>query len=300
MVGDGSHRDRSCCMIMNRTLALLCLAPAHLLDQLAAAPNQVVRVKHEQYYPSPRLRTPPPKPPPTSVGHALSCPLLGMPYIQNLDEIGEEMSKKFGVTEVGGGVRSQGEGYRRRPTSEILPELVHTKGFRTRTGTAQGYGRVWAGSAGFTGIYISHPSIFQPKMPPSRTNKPLPELRAVSSRKRKETSRIIENADPLLPKNKKSKNSGKTKPACTDESTHMHPSPSTQKSSDTEEADNDGTSVTASLHPTETARTDEPADENDDSGDEAASIAVTLLVLSRIFSRFLPNDATQRVDPRTV
>ncbi|KAH9011494.1 hypothetical protein EDB85DRAFT_2042208 [Lactarius pseudohatsudake] len=36
-------------MITNRTLALLRLAPAHLLDQLAAAPNQVVRVKHEQY-----------------------------------------------------------------------------------------------------------------------------------------------------------------------------------------------------------------------------------------------------------
>ncbi|KAH9158887.1 hypothetical protein EDB89DRAFT_2085213 [Lactarius sanguifluus] len=36
-------------MITNRTLALLRLAPAHLPDQLAAAPNQVVRVKHEQY-----------------------------------------------------------------------------------------------------------------------------------------------------------------------------------------------------------------------------------------------------------
>ncbi|KAH9019888.1 hypothetical protein EDB85DRAFT_2278921 [Lactarius pseudohatsudake] len=67
MVGDESHRDltssqsfgtsrnsnsaysigtyRFCCMITNRTLALLRLAPAHLLDQLAAAPNQIVRVK---------------------------------------------------------------------------------------------------------------------------------------------------------------------------------------------------------------------------------------------------------------
>ncbi|KAH9165321.1 hypothetical protein EDB89DRAFT_1911497 [Lactarius sanguifluus] len=40
---------RSCCMITNRTLALLRLAPTHLLDQLAEAPNQVMRVKHEQY-----------------------------------------------------------------------------------------------------------------------------------------------------------------------------------------------------------------------------------------------------------
>ncbi|KAH8979668.1 hypothetical protein EDB86DRAFT_2984024, partial [Lactarius hatsudake] len=36
-------------MITNRTLALLRLAPAHLLDQLATAPNQVAHVKHEQY-----------------------------------------------------------------------------------------------------------------------------------------------------------------------------------------------------------------------------------------------------------
>ncbi|KAH9003916.1 hypothetical protein EDB83DRAFT_2466926 [Lactarius deliciosus] len=36
-------------MLTNRTIALLRLAPAHLLDQLAAAPNQVARVKHEQY-----------------------------------------------------------------------------------------------------------------------------------------------------------------------------------------------------------------------------------------------------------
>ncbi|KAH9017940.1 hypothetical protein EDB85DRAFT_2154852 [Lactarius pseudohatsudake] len=34
---------------MDRTLALLRLASARLLDQLAAAPNRVVRVKHEQY-----------------------------------------------------------------------------------------------------------------------------------------------------------------------------------------------------------------------------------------------------------
>ncbi|KAH9166146.1 hypothetical protein EDB89DRAFT_2005077, partial [Lactarius sanguifluus] len=36
-------------MITSRTLALICFAPVFLLDQLAAAPNQVVRVKHEQY-----------------------------------------------------------------------------------------------------------------------------------------------------------------------------------------------------------------------------------------------------------
>ncbi|KAH9012406.1 hypothetical protein EDB83DRAFT_2556920 [Lactarius deliciosus] len=45
--GIGTYR--SCWMITNRTLALLRLVPAHLLDQLATAPNQVAHVKHEQY-----------------------------------------------------------------------------------------------------------------------------------------------------------------------------------------------------------------------------------------------------------
>ncbi|KAH9015551.1 hypothetical protein EDB84DRAFT_1443396 [Lactarius hengduanensis] len=48
MEAEGTYRSR-CCTIMDRTLALLRLAPARLLDQLAAAPNRVVRVKHEQY-----------------------------------------------------------------------------------------------------------------------------------------------------------------------------------------------------------------------------------------------------------
>jgi hypothetical protein len=45
--------------------------------------------------------------------------------------------------------------------------------------------------------------------PPSNPNRASPEVRAASSRKRVESRRAIENADPLLPKNKRRKLSAK-------------------------------------------------------------------------------------------
>lgn len=67
-------------------------------------------------------------------------------------------------------------------------------------------------------------------MPPFCSDKALPILQAPSSRKRKASSRFIENTDLLLPKNKKSKRSIKRKPAQQDTNASTHPSPPTQKS----------------------------------------------------------------------
>ncbi|KAH9025242.1 hypothetical protein EDB85DRAFT_1893982 [Lactarius pseudohatsudake] len=92
-------------------------------------------------------------------------------------------------------------------------------------------------------------------MPPSDSNKNLPELRAASTRKRKESSRVLENGDPLLPKNKISNAAVKRKlvhhpSKDTDMSTH--PSPSTRRASVvTEEANplNDGNGACNGVNP---------------------------------------------------
>jgi hypothetical protein len=75
--------------------------------------------------------------------------------------------------------------------------------------------------------------------PPSSSNGRNPLIRPASSRKRKETRRIIENADPQLPKNKKLKVSFKGRPH-QDIDTETHLSQSTRKSSLDFEEDGDG------------------------------------------------------------
>ena len=75
--------------------------------------------------------------------------------------------------------------------------------------------------------------------PPSSSNKRKPLIWPASSCKRKETRHIIENADPLLPKNKKLKVSFKGRPH-QDIDTEMHLSQSTRKSSLDFEEDGDG------------------------------------------------------------
>jgi hypothetical protein len=66
--------------------------------------------------------------------------------------------------------------------------------------------------------------------PPSNSSKKDPQIRPASSRKRKETTRAVENADPLLPKNKKLKTAGNRMPPHQDTDTETHLSQSTRKS----------------------------------------------------------------------
>jgi hypothetical protein len=67
-------------------------------------------------------------------------------------------------------------------------------------------------------------------MPPSNFGKKKPLVRPASSRKRKETRRAVENADPLLPKNKRLKTSVKGIRPHQDTDTKTHLSQSTRKS----------------------------------------------------------------------
>jgi hypothetical protein len=68
--------------------------------------------------------------------------------------------------------------------------------------------------------------------PPSSSNKANPDIRAASSRKRKETRRAIENADPLLLKHKKQKTAVNSIPTSRDTDTNTyHSSQSTRTSS---------------------------------------------------------------------
>ncbi|KAH9083386.1 hypothetical protein EDB83DRAFT_2511665 [Lactarius deliciosus] len=105
-------------------------------------------------------------------------------------------------------------------------------------------------------------------MPSSNPKKNAPELWAASSRKRKESTRILENADPLLPKNKP-KAAVKRKlvhHASKDTDVSTHPSLSTQRASvDTEEEHplNNGDSINPSACPMATAQNLEPADRSD-------------------------------------
>jgi hypothetical protein len=75
-------------------------------------------------------------------------------------------------------------------------------------------------------------------MPPSDTNEGLPGLRPASSRKRKETTRFLENGDPPQPKKKRVSVSGKPAPKGAEPPTHS--SPPTQSSTvDLEDGRND-------------------------------------------------------------
>ncbi|KAH9020815.1 hypothetical protein EDB84DRAFT_1621682 [Lactarius hengduanensis] len=109
-------------------------------------------------------------------------------------------------------------------------------------------------------------------MPPSDSNKNPPELRAASTRKRKESSHILENGDPLLPKNRISNAAVKRKlvhHASKDTDMSTHPSRSTRSASvNTEEANllKDGNSVNPS--PMVTAQNLEPASGNDSGVEE--------------------------------
>ncbi|KAH9058096.1 hypothetical protein EDB87DRAFT_1578247 [Lactarius vividus] len=104
-------------------------------------------------------------------------------------------------------------------------------------------------------------------MPPSNPKKNAPELQVASSRKRKESTRVLENTNPLLPKNRL-KATVKRKlvhHASKDTDMSTHPSPSTQRASvDTEEESllNKGDSINPSACPMVTAQNLEPADES--------------------------------------
>jgi len=107
-------------------------------------------------------------------------------------------------------------------------------------------------------------------MPLSGSNKALPKLWPTSLRKRKESSRSIGNADPLLPKNKKSKPSIKKTLAHHDTDVPTPPSPSTQKSSvDIQEVEDDGDSIVPNVHPNDPAQILELSDGSDDGEDKA-------------------------------
>ena len=67
-------------------------------------------------------------------------------------------------------------------------------------------------------------------MPPSNFRKKKPLVRPASSRKWKETRHAVENADPLLPKNKRLKTSVKGIRPYQDTDTETHLSQSTRKS----------------------------------------------------------------------
>jgi hypothetical protein len=112
-----------------------------------------------------------------------------------------------------------------------------------------------------------------PMLPHSRPNEVSLEIRAASSRKRKESRRAIENADPLLPKNKKAKPSAENKWARQDTEVPTHSSPSTRKSSvDIEEVAKDGDSVASNPHPVDQAQIHELTDRSDDGDNEAPAV----------------------------
>src|ERR1700677_1670275 len=92
--------------------------------------------------------------------------------------------------------------------------------------------------------------VHQLQMPHSSTRKASPELRAPSSRKRKENTRFLDNGDTELPRNKRSKaDVNQKKRHVPNES--LHSSPSTQKSSiDIDIEDESGPASSPGVHST--------------------------------------------------
>ena len=113
------------------------------------------------------------------------------------------------------------------------------------------------------------------EMSPSSTKNNLPELQAASSCKKKESSCITDNADPLLPKIKRSKVTVQRKwadyiPKVLDVSTH--PSPSTQKSSVdiSDNTNNEGNGL--GLSPVNPMQSSTPANWSDNGNNETPAL----------------------------
>lgn len=100
-------------------------------------------------------------------------------------------------------------------------------------------------------------------MPPSEPSEDLPGLRPASSRKRKETRRFREDADPPLLKRKKVSSAREPTEVPT------HSSPSTRKSS-VGPGNTDDDRSDSNEHPVDLEKNSEPVDISDEDGEDEA------------------------------